>query len=104
MALFLFLAWAAVHATDGRAQRPTFREEWAAGVTGGINYSTVFFAPKVHQSPMQGFNGGVALRWITERNLGLQLEAGFRQLGWRERFDEQPQYRYIRRIRFWCGG
>ena len=78
MALFLFLAWAAVHATDGRAQRPTFREEWAAGVTGGINYSTVFFAPKVHQSPMQGFNAGVAFRWITERNLGLQLEAGFR--------------------------
>ena len=59
MALFLFLAWAAVHATDSRAQRPTFREEWAAGVTGGINYSTVFFAPKVHQSPMQGFNAGV---------------------------------------------
>ena len=100
MALFLFLAWAAVHATDGRAQRPTFREEWAAGVTGGINYSTVFFAPKVHQSPMQGFNGGVALRWITERNLGLQLEAGFRQLGWRERFDEQPQYRHIRRMNY----
>ena len=98
--LLLFSVLVTLHSADARAQRPDFREEWAVGVTGGINYSSVFFSPKVHQSLLQGFNGGVAVRWITERHLGLQLEAGFRQLGWRERFDEQPEYRYIRRMNY----
>ena len=103
VALLLFVAIVAsapLRPISAQTQPPAFREEWAVGVTGGINYSSVFFSPKVHQSMLQGFGGNVAVRWITERHLGLQLEAGFRQIGWKERFDEQPQYRYIRRMNY----
>lgn len=87
----------------------TFRKEWAAGISGGINASSVFFAPKVQQNMLLGYNGGLTVRWITEKNLGLQLEANFKQQGWNERFEvpegypdpeTYPAYRYIRRMNY----
>ncbi len=90
------------------AQTP-FRKEWAAGISGGINYSSVFFAPKVQQTMLLGYNGGLTARWITEKNLGLQLEVNFKQQGWKERFEvpegypnpeTYPDYRYIRRMNY----
>ena len=47
-----------------------------------------------------GYTGGLALRWITEKNLGLQAEINFTQQGWEEKFEEQPQYQYSRTINY----
>lgn len=106
--VFLFAGLTFVFCHPAQAQG-TFRKEWSAGVSGGINASSVFFAPKVQQQLMMGYNGGVTIRWITEKNLGLQLEANFKQQGWNERFEvpegypnpeTYPDYRYIRRMNY----
>ncbi|MDO4703242.1 porin family protein [Tannerella sp.] len=106
--VFLFVGLTFVFFPPAQAQE-TFRKEWAAGVSGGLNASSVFFAPKVQQQLMMGYNGGFTVRWITEKNLGLQLEANFKQQGWNERFEvpegypnpeTYPDYRYIRRMNY----
>lgn len=47
-----------------------------------------------------GYTGGLTLRWITEKNLGLQAELNFIQHGWDEKFEDQPQYKYSRTINY----
>jgi len=65
----------------------TFHQEWAFGVSGGVNFSTVSFRPKVLQKSLQGYLGGVTARWITEKYLGIQLEINLKQQGWDEAFE-----------------
>jgi hypothetical protein len=65
----------------------TFRREWAAGISGGMTYAQTPFSPKVRQSIYRGYTAGVTLRWITEKNLGLQLEVNYKQQGWNENFE-----------------
>jgi hypothetical protein len=72
-----------------RAQH-TFRPEWAVGVSAGANGASVSFSPKVQQSMYMGYTGGMTVRWITEKNLGIQFEVNYKQQGWQERFDEAP--------------
>ena len=73
--------------TGVRAQN-TFRPEWAIGVSGGIGFSSASFSPKVTQNQLTGYNGGITGRWITEKNLGLQLEVNLKQQGWTEMIEE----------------
>ena len=83
-----------------------FSPEWAAGVSGGVNYARASFSPKVQQNMYMGYTGGLAVRWITEKNLGVQLEINYKQQGWNERFDvsEDGQnyagYYYRRRMNY----
>lgn len=77
-----------------------FRTEWAVGGSVGVGFSSVGFAPKVDQSMLMGMNFGGTLRWVTEKNLGLQAEINFSQQGWKEKFDEEPQYNYSRKINY----
>lgn len=87
-------------AAGTQAQDKTFRQELAVGGSFGMNFSDVSFAPnKVNTKMMTGYNGGLTLRWNTEKNLGLQAELNFSQQGWDEQFDD-PQYTYIRTINY----
>jgi hypothetical protein len=94
-----------VAVTVMRAQS-VFQSEWVTGVSGGVNYATTVFSPKVQQSMYMGYTGGVTLRWVTEKNLGLQLEVNFKQQGWNERFDNADDghdysgYYYRRRMNY----
>lgn len=78
----------------------TFRQELAVGGSFGMNFSSVSFVPKVQQGMRIGYAGGATLRWITEKNLGLQAELNFTQHGWKEDFEEQPQYEYERALNY----
>jgi hypothetical protein len=82
--LGLFLAFAC---SGSRAQNG-FRPEWAVGASVGTNFSSVGFSPKVQEGMLTGYQGGLTLRWNTEKNLGLQVELNFTQQGWKENFDE----------------
>ncbi|MBP3518497.1 MAG: PorT family protein [Parabacteroides sp.] len=83
-----------------RAQEP-FKRELSLGASFGTTFSSVSFAPtKVQQKMKMGYTGGLTLRWITEKNLGLQAELNFAQQGWEEKFEEQPQYQYNRTINY----
>lgn len=68
------------------AQHP-FQKERMIGVSGGVNFSTVNFVPRVTQNMLMGYHAGVMARWRTERNLGLQVELNFKQQGWDELFE-----------------
>ncbi|MDR1331131.1 MAG: PorT family protein [Tannerella sp.] len=102
LSLLLATAAPAARAQGGGA----FRHEWAAGVSGGMNYASVSFSPKVQQSMYAGYTGGLTLRWITEKNLGLQLEANVKQQGWKENFEnaddgqDYSAFHYRRRMNY----
>lgn len=82
----------------GHAQT-SFRQELAVGGSFGVNFSSVSFTPKVNNKMLMGYNGGLTIRWNTEKNLGLQAELNFSQQGWKETFDD-PRYQYNRTINY----
>lgn len=92
------LVWLAFAAGVGAQQK--FQQELAVGGSAGMNFSSLSFAPKVQQGMKTGFAAGATLRWITEKNLGLQAELNFTQQGWKESFEEQPQYEYERTLNY----
>ena len=72
------------------AQKNKFQQELSLGASFGTTFSRVSFAPTSVQQKMKlGYTGGLALRWITEKNLGLQAEINFTQQGWEEKFEER---------------
>lgn len=84
----------------GKAQtKSTFRQELSIGPSFGLNFTKVSFIPKVQTQMMMSYNGGITLRWNTEKNLGLQAELNFSQQGWEEKFDD-PKYQYSRTINY----
>ena len=77
----------------GITAQKKFAQEITVGASFGMNFSSVSFNPKVYTKMKQGYNGGLVLRWNTEKNLGLQTELNFSQQGWDEQFDEHPTYK-----------
>lgn len=77
----------------------TFKQELAVGGSFGVNFSSVTFVPKVKTNMSMKYNGGLTIRWETEKNLGLQAELNFSQQGWDEKFDD-PKYKYTRTINY----
>ena len=67
------------------------RHNFAIGINGGANYSTVSFQPTIKQNGLLGITGGVTARYISEKYFamicGAQLELNFSQRGWDEKFD-----------------
>ncbi|MDR3269724.1 MAG: PorT family protein [Tannerella sp.] len=92
-AILLCLLLACILPAGSWAQN-VFRPEWAVGVSGGVSFASVGFSPKIQEGLLMGYQGGLTLRWITEKNLGLQLELNVKQQGWKENFDanEHPEY------------
>lgn len=58
--------------------------EFYIGTTHGTNASMLLFNPNVRQTYLLGYNGGVSLRYVTEKHFGLQLELNYAQRGWNE--------------------
>lgn len=70
-----------------------FTPEWNVGVGFGPTFSSVSFVgtnknTTVDTKMLQQFHGGVAVRYITEKNLGIIGELNFSQQGWEEKFEE----------------
>lgn len=89
--------------TGAMSQQSKFPQEISVGASFGMNFSSVTFNPRVYTKMKQGYNGGLVLRWNTEKNLGLQTELNFSQQGWDEEFDVvegSPVYNYGRTINY----
>lgn len=54
------------------------------GTTHGVNGSMILFNPRVTQTYLLGYNGGVSFRYVTEKHFGLQVELNYSQRGWAE--------------------
>jgi len=82
----VYLIFIFVFSAIGVRSQNTFRSEWALGASGGIGFGRASFSPRVKEHLLFGLNGGITARWITEKNLGLQLEINLKQQGWSEDF------------------
>jgi hypothetical protein len=74
-----FILFGKLHAQE------TVVGEWAVGIHGGYTFSTVAFMPKVRQDFFEGWCGGLILRRVSERHLGIVAEMSLARRGWREK-------------------
>ena len=73
---------------------PTRAQEnpWSIGLKGGATITSVTTSnrryvnttDRLRASPIQGYTGGLALQYLTEKNFGLQTEVNYVQKGWKE--------------------
>lgn len=64
-----------------------------------MDFSEVFFNPKVKQSFEPGATVGVMVRYIEENHFGLIGELNFAQRGWKENFEGDP-FKFSRDLDF----
>ena len=76
-----------------------YRPEISIGAKFGTNLSNTTFVPKVKESLLLGYMGGLSFRYIEEKYFGFILEANFSQQGWKENFETEP-YSYTRRMNY----
>lgn len=95
--IFTFLL--VVHA-NAQVEQP--RSRFEMGVAGGMNFSSMEFQPSIRQNFLNGYGGGLNLRYTSEKYFSMicatQLEVNFSQRGWEEDFDDGTQNSYIRVI------
>lgn len=82
-------------------QKNEFRPEWSVGVGFGPTFSSVDFQPQVSTSSKMQYQGGIAVRYISEKHLGLIAELNYSQQGWDEHWRENPNgYEYSRQLNY----
>lgn len=55
------------------------------GTSHGATASMLYFSPNVKQNILLGYNGGVTVRYVSEKGKALQAELNFSQRGWTEK-------------------
>ena len=98
VALLIFL----LYGGSVYSQKDSFAPEWAYGVNGGFTFSKVGFSSylSVPQELFRQFSGGITVRYITEKNFGIQGELNYSQRGWKERTDTMHVNRYARSLSY----
>lgn len=77
------------------------QREWSYGINGGVNITSVDFMPRIKTKSMLTQTMGATLRYISEKNLGLQGELNYAQQGFTQDFMEQDTlYSYTRNINY----
>lgn len=83
----------------GSEAQNEFRPRFAIGGSFGTTFSSVTFIPKIKNSMLMGYTGGLMGRFDSEKNVGLQVELNLNQQGWDETF-EDPKYQYSRTLTY----
>lgn len=97
--IFLLFALFAINAALN-AQKQTFNGELYIGVGGGAMYKRVDFMPSIQQMFNTGLHGGIAVKYISEKHLGLVGEINFAQRGWKEEYDSSTDFSYSRTLNY----
>ena len=94
----------AIWVLPSRAQVGEQRHNLAIGFNGGINLNRINFSPTIQQKNLMGINGGVTLRYISEKYFrmicGAQVELNFSQHGWDEYYEDYPDLQYTRKMNY----
>jgi len=79
-----------------------FHKELSVGVNGSLMFSSVSFTPRplLSQNKLIRAAGGLTVRYISEKNIGLQFELNYSQRGWKECDSEHPDKRYARALNY----
>lgn len=97
---FLLFSIVVFCGTASYAQRNIFQNELYVGAGGGALFSSVDFVPTIQQTLMMGVHGGLAVKFISEKHLGLIAEVNYAQRGWTEEFDPADGFSYSRRLNY----
>jgi hypothetical protein len=69
------------------SQKDEFQPEWAFGVNSGSTFSKMRFYPRIPQDLLIQGEGGITVRYISEKYFGIQCELNYSLRGWTERTD-----------------
>ena len=87
-----------------QAQVESPRSSLEVGVAGGMNLSRMEFQPSIRQGLQQGINGGINVRYTSEKYFSMicaaQVEVNFAQRGWKEDFDDETGNGYSRTLNY----
>lgn len=91
-------------ALPAAAQLGEERHNFAVGINGGLNISSVSFQPKIKQNSLKGMALGVTMRYMSEKYFkmmcGLQMEINYSQRGWDENIDDGSDNTYSRTMNY----
>lgn len=73
-------------------QNKEFKPEWNVGIGFGPAFSAVDFQPSVTTKNRMQYHGGIAIRYISEKNIGIIAELNFSQQGWEQDFSKNENY------------
>lgn len=79
----------------------SFIKEVSIGANAGVNLSSIGFNSSkfsVRQTKLPGGVGGVSVRFISEKNFGIQAELNYSQRGWKEHDPDNPDKKYTRAL------
>lgn len=86
------------------AQIEERRNMFEVGLAGGATFSSMDLQPTVRQKNLPGLNGGISMRYTTEKYFNMicaaQLEVNYAQRGWEEDFDDKTGNSYSRRLNY----
>lgn len=82
------------------AQKTDFKGEFYLGAGGGAMLATMDFSPSIPQKFNLGYMGGVAAKYISQKHLGIILEANYTQRGWKEDYDSSTGFEYNRKLNY----
>ncbi|NLY23612.1 MAG: PorT family protein [Bacteroidales bacterium] len=82
------------------AQKQAFKGELYFGAGGGVMSASVDFMPAIPQMFNRGVYAGVAVKYISEKHLGLVSEINFAQRGWKEEFDPITDFSFKRTLNY----
>jgi hypothetical protein len=83
------------------SQKYEFQPEWAFGVNGGATFSKMRFYPKIPQDLLIQGEGGITLRYISEKHFGIQCELNYSLRGWTEQTDTITHFnKYARSLTY----
>ena len=87
-----------------QAQVESPRSSLEVGVAGGMNLNRMEFQPSIRQGLQQGINGGINVRYTSEKYFSMicaaQMEVNFSQRGMIEDFDDGTSNYYSRQINY----
>ena len=104
MRQFAFIIFALLISASCAAQIEQPRSVLEIGFSGGINMNKMDFQPSIRQDFLKGINGGISVRYTSEKYFGMicaaQIEANFSQRGWKENFDDGTDNSYSRTLNY----
>ncbi len=101
--IFVILLLAGVFVSTVNGQNE-FKKEWNIGVGFGPTFSGVDFRNNygrgISKKSLMQYHGGISVRYLTEKNLGLIAELNYSQLGWEQDFKDTPQYSHSHTLNY----
>lgn len=100
--LLCFFCW--LNVTETQAQLQEQKHNFSIGISGGVNFSNVDFAPRIKQGYLVGPQMGFTARYISEKYFsmicGIQAEVNYSQRGWKEVIEDNSGDSYQRAMNY----